>query len=365
MVLRRRGDRDRKAEGRPPALSSDVDLDGAIDGFAAVLLQLSRSTARGAGVAAELDAWARHILQLSPAPGGHSTAPTAREWGAARSHAIRHIQEEQRVTGEAVSDLQSAIWGFAENLSRALSADIDGNSRATTTLDRLKAAIDGSPDELKRTAVEAATALGELLEERSARQDSMASELGQQITSLGLELEHARREAELDGLTEIANRRSFDRELERAIQMRTLLRDPVSLILADIDGFKLINDRHGHTGGDEALRAVSREMSRTFPRKSDLVARFGGDEFAVILRYATESDALRMAESLGQRLRECRVTGPSGSPIELTASIGVTTLEMGATVGLVLQQADAALYAAKEGGRDRAVLYSQPEQRAA
>ena len=138
--------------------------------------------------------------------------------------------------------------------------------------------------------------------------------------------------------------------------MRTLLRDPVSLILVDIDGFKAINDRHGHLSGDKALQMVSREMTRTFPRKSDLVARYGGDEFAVILRYATEDDAVRLAEALAQRLRESELDTESGH-IELRASIGVTAIEMGATVSMILQQVDAALYAAKDRGRDRVISY--------
>ena len=105
----------------------------------------------------------------------------------------------------------------------------------------------------------------------------------------------------------------FQRELPRAVQVRTLLDEPACLAMVDIDHFKQINDMHGHTTGDSALEAIASALVRCFPRRSDLVTRLGGDEFAVILRDATAADGGRLAERFLTAVRAARGAG-SGTP---------------------------------------------------
>ena len=181
-------------------------------------------------------------------------------------------------------------------------------------------------------------------------------------------LEHARRTAWLearmleefalhDGLTGIFNRRRFDEDLERAWLQSTREGKPLSLLFSDIDHFKKYNDRYGHQAGDVALTSVARVLARQAQRPLDIAARFGGEEFAVLL-YDTGSEAAgHVAETILEGVRELGIVH-ADSPADgrLTISIGIATTvpQPGRSSAGLLQLADQALYAAKDGGRNRA-----------
>lgn len=180
-------------------------------------------------------------------------------------------------------------------------------------------------------------------------------------------LEHARRTAWLearmlaehalhDGLTGIHNRRRFDEHLQRVWQQGRREHKPVSLLFADIDHFKKYNDRYGHQAGDEALKAVAAVLARHARRPFDIAARFGGEEFAVLLYDASSGDASRIAAEALQEVRALgRVHEDSPAGGLLTISIGVATAvpQANRSAAGLLQLADQALYAAKDGGRDQ------------
>jgi diguanylate cyclase (GGDEF)-like protein len=153
----------------------------------------------------------------------------------------------------------------------------------------------------------------------------------------------------LDPLTGIANRRRFDECLE--LEWRRGMRSgaPLSLLMIDVDRFKLFNDTHGHQAGDDVLRSVAAIMRECLHRAADIVARFGGEEFAVLL---PETDAVQ-ASRAAERLRE-RVA--AHAPV--TVSIGVATMSVDRTLvpSALIAAADEALYEAKRRGRDRVVV---------
>jgi diguanylate cyclase (GGDEF)-like protein len=161
-----------------------------------------------------------------------------------------------------------------------------------------------------------------------------------------------------DGLTGLANRRSFDQTLAMEWARAQRTRKPLSLLLCDVDHFKLYNDLHGHQKGDECLRAVANVIGKNAFRPADLPARYGGEEFAVIM---PETDGAA-ARKLAERLREvlARVKLPHGAPDVpplVTLSIGIATLvpSQDTRSDWLLGQADQALYAAKYSGRNRVV----------
>ena len=162
--------------------------------------------------------------------------------------------------------------------------------------------------------------------------------------------------AELDGLTAIANRRRFDRELTRLWTQCARDQRPIALLLADIDCFKAYNDFYGHQAGDEALRAVATVLAGSVRRPVDTVARYGGEEFAMILPETTRDGALHVAERF---LEEVRALGiphirSTAAPV-LTVSVGVghvVPAPRRSPAGLI-QLADQALYAAKDAGRNQ------------
>ncbi|MBT2787341.1 diguanylate cyclase [Halomonas sp. ISL-106] len=162
-------------------------------------------------------------------------------------------------------------------------------------------------------------------------------------------------EAEHDPLTGLLNRRGFERRLEEAFADFQKTSTPSALLLFDLDHFKPINDEGGHALGDEMLRRIAQVVAWEV-RRSDHVARQGGDEFGVLLPSCTLAQARRIAESLRQSVSEISVTH-EGKEYMVTLSIGVTTFDdIDTSVVDVLARADAGSYKAKEHGRDGVVV---------
>jgi diguanylate cyclase (GGDEF)-like protein len=152
-----------------------------------------------------------------------------------------------------------------------------------------------------------------------------------------------------DGLTGCFNRRFFEIQLERDLHLATRMRQPVSLILLDIDYFKRVNDSHGHDAGDAALRILAGAL-REEVRGVDTAARYGGEEFAIILPQAGPEGAFGVAERLRSRIERTEVPGVGC----ITASIGFATFPLHASSReLLVTAADRALYQAKRTGRNR------------
>jgi diguanylate cyclase (GGDEF)-like protein/PAS domain S-box-containing protein len=160
-----------------------------------------------------------------------------------------------------------------------------------------------------------------------------------------------------DGLTGIANRRAFDQVLEREWKRTLRAGSTLSLLLLDIDHFKRFNDRLGHQVGDDCLRAVAACVSGLARREGDLVARYGGEELAMILPDTEMAGAERMAEAARAAVEAQRIPHPDADG-PVTVSIGAATAmaQVGGSITMpegLLQAADAALYKAKERGRNR------------
>lgn len=154
-----------------------------------------------------------------------------------------------------------------------------------------------------------------------------------------------------DPLTGLANRRHLEEQLEGEIERAQRYGEVFSLILADIDHFKLINDGHGHDIGDQAL-ATFAGLLHGLIRDCDLAARVGGEEFVLLLPRTELSAATQSAERLRVETGRMRVTGLAE---HITASFGVTRYQADDTIHTLLKRVDQALYAAKNGGRDRVV----------
>jgi len=160
------------------------------------------------------------------------------------------------------------------------------------------------------------------------------------------------RDASTDGLTGLANRRSFDDFLAQQVQLATRFGQPLSLVIIDIDHFKRVNDCYGHLAGDDVLQHVAACLRQTV-RVGDLVARYGGEEFAVVLPGTPLAGAVETAERVRCAIAEQSYTTSGGVIVTVTVSAGVATLARGASEEGLVAAADAALYRAKDGGRDR------------
>lgn len=161
--------------------------------------------------------------------------------------------------------------------------------------------------------------------------------------------------AALDGLTGIANRRSFDERFAQEWQRAGNLRTPLTLALIDLDNFKQYNDLYGHLAGDQSLRAVGRVLSAGAERPEDFAARFGGEEFAMLLPNTGRQGAGRVTERLRAAVLDLAIDHLGNVRGRVTVSIGYATVTPGPgdTPARLIQLADAALYQAKRNGRNR------------
>jgi len=157
-----------------------------------------------------------------------------------------------------------------------------------------------------------------------------------------------------DALTRLPNRRALRHRLEQEVRRAERYRTPISLLFADVDGLKRINDEHGHKAGDEAIRGIAAAITATL-RTSDLGARWGGDEFAMVLPNADADAAQHSAERLVAHMAQQE----GGAGNQVTVSVGIATFDpsqaRSTSVEQLEQYADRALYAAKEGGKNRIV----------
>lgn len=165
-------------------------------------------------------------------------------------------------------------------------------------------------------------------------------------------------EAMTDALTEIPNRRYFDRLAEQEWKRHERTQLPLSVLILDVDYFKQYNDAHGHAAGDRCLYLIAQAIQSSLKRPGDFVARYGGEEFAVVLPNTGDLDAARIGEQVRQAIKELRLPHPA-SPLGeyVTVSVGSGTIVpmLGDSHREFVREVDRALYRAKTGGRDRSV----------
>lgn len=165
------------------------------------------------------------------------------------------------------------------------------------------------------------------------------------------QIENLKTAVRIDGLTQLANRTYFSEKLLEIIRLTNRYHDPFSLLMIDVDDFKTVNDSHGHQAGDRLLKGVAIKLKASV-RGSDFIARYGGDEFAVILYKTHLPEAVEVGWKICRFLRESRFL-LDGREFWVTLSIGVTEVSRDDTPESLIERADKALYLAKERGRNR------------
>ena len=183
----------------------------------------------------------------------------------------------------------------------------------------------------------------ELLQKRLVEAEASLQEQSVQLNTY-------RTEARTDVLTGLTNRRAFDEELNRRVAMFRRQGILLGVMLIDVDRFKSVNDRYGHSVGDAVLVAISKALQRAV-RESDLLARYGGEEFAVVLTGNSQEEFCKASERLRREV-QTTVVHAEGNTLQPTVSCGVTTILPGDDIEHMFHRADEALYAAKEDGRN-------------
>lgn len=348
----------RSAAAPDPAPPAEEASDDALDTLAAVLRTLGRyafdlDQLDADAVQRACEGWAAHLLVGVPPPQRPAAPDPRRDWAGVRQFVLEQRRREQQYVPRALGDLRQAVWAFAEGLQAVLGHDQVADRQALEHLHHLREVVHTrSAEEIKRDVLQTVSMLTDMAEQRQERQRAELAELGARLSKLGSELQEARRESVIDPLTQLYNRRAFDDYVGKLACLRDVFAQPVCLLLVDVDHFKAVNDTHGHPAGDAALQALADCLARTFLRRSDFVARYGGEEFAVLLPETTLPQALPLAERLLVAVRDLPIPWKD-QELHLTVSVGLAEAVGGETAAVWLDRADAALYAAKSGGRDR------------
>lgn len=201
----------------------------------------------------------------------------------------------------------------------------------------------------------------------AAALDDMATKLAEREDELRIANQHLEELASLDGLSGLANRRGFDREIEREWRHAVESRQPLALMMIDIDHFKLFNDRYGHVAGDTCLRAVGETLSLVTLDSAVMVARYGGEEFALLLPGLDIGRTAALAEEARRAVEDLAINHSESSLGYITVSIGVEARipEKFETPADLIEAADGALYDAKRRGRNNVVAHGPALLRAA
>lgn len=351
-------------ESSTGARPSDDAIGSVIDAVGGVIAALARypidlPDRPGEVSADELGRWQRHAtlgLPVFDGEEGGAVGIGERDWnGIVRAVTEQRREEHLHITS-SINELRDALWACVETVHNAVKVDQKTDVATNAQMDRARNALmrmqTGS---IKQEVLGAVMAIEGALQERRDQQADQYGQLAGKLEKLGRQLEEAKRESTTDALTGIGNRKLFDMTVARAIQMFSLSRQPVVLLMIDMDKLKLVNDMYGHQSGDNAINTLGKALTRVFMRQSDVLCRYGGDEFAAIL-YNTD---WKMAQTLARRLQDTLTELPPPHPameFAISASVGVAQLEPLEGIEEWKERADKALYKAKQNGRERVAI---------
>jgi diguanylate cyclase (GGDEF)-like protein len=190
--------------------------------------------------------------------------------------------------------------------------------------------------------------------------ETIASLAAQVVVALDNARLHSlvQRQAMVDSLTGLANRRSLEDSLRSELARAARFGDDTTVVLADLDNFKLVNDKYGHPAGDQVLKTFASTLRQSV-RESDIAARWGGEEFALVLAGTDAAGGARLAERARNEIAARVITTMDGDEIAVTASFGVASFPEWQELGELLAAADSALYEAKRQGRNRVIVSTE------
>ena len=251
-------------------------------------------------------------------------------------------KEDKDDRSSALEKAQQTL-DLVRDLAAGVAAGVDEHNTRVRQINTDLESADGDGQEAVVKAIADLVAANEQME-------SQLSAAQQQLVDQAQQIEEYATDARTDALTQVANRRELDARLAKELAEAVATGRPVSLAMMDIDHFKLFNDQHGHQAGDEVLRTVAQRLSK---RVGDcgLVARYGGEEFAILFPGATLEEAAVAAENARKAIYLAKVTF-EGKSLRVTASSGTAQWQTEESLDAWVQRADAALYAAKEAGRN-------------
>lgn len=257
-------------------------------------------------------------------------------------------------------DFKRIIWDFAEQLSDDIQYEQAKDAEAKQSLEQLREAVDAnSIDALRSKSREFIDFYIKYQSQKEDRRTKRMSSMKKNLSSVKKQLLEANNNMRVDHLTSAFNRKSFDEQMKKYMQMSVISQTPVTLLTLDIDFFKKINDAYGHDIGDFVLKECVKMLKEVFHREDDFVARIGGEEFAVILPSFTYEHAMVKAEEALNKIRK-EVFVHGELTIQFTVSMGIAQWLQNETLDQWVKRADTALYTSKQSGRNKYTVAPHP-----
>ena len=346
-----------RPEGGAATADEPAGLSGAVDRLLATL-----ASSAGTALECEPEVVSSFVARLDTCRRELRLAKSGADGAGAVEGAIRTIEQFLRSSRRYVSARESELKDMIRILHEAsrlmagqatvFSEQVLASSARLQSYTRLE-----DIRELKHQLAAEVTTLRHAVEEKQRRDAESSALLSERLEVLQTQLVKAEEEASIDPLTKIANRGTFDQVFARMLDHARMTKQPMSLAFIDIDRFKTINDSHGHQIGDRVLLCAAMWLGKSL-RHTDFIARYGGDEFAVLFREAKLAEVVsRMTQILGEiatRSFEYELDGETRT-VRFTASAGAAEWSPGESGQDLLRRADEALYDAKRTGRNRAV----------
>ena len=262
-----------------------------------------------------------------------------------------YLLEKEKELKNIIELLRSALTDFMGETQTFNSKIYEQNVRmeAITQLDdlrKIKESLRAEVSQMKR-----------IIQEKQQKDSKRIETLSKEVVSLKSNLEEVQAAASSDALTGAYNRMAFDTKIQWCVERNAVIREPLSLLMCDIDDFKKINDTYGHITGDRVLKGFVLECKGFF-RSDDFIARYGGEEFAILLPGMPLKKAIKRAKELCVALAAKQYLIDANRPdqkLQFTVSIGVSELRKDDTVDSFIGRADQALYRAKHSGKNQAV----------
>lgn len=260
----------------------------------------------------------------------------------------RTENDQVRRAGDQIQETIQDVAGLVTNVTKASEKYTTDLSKATEKL-----SVELTKEELEAMLKTIATSTKDMITYNKALEEKLAAS-SEVMQELQRDLEMVRREALTDSLTNLANRKAFDAEIERVVAEAEERKEAFSLIMLDIDHFKNFNDDYGHQVGDQVLKLVAKTLTDGVKGK-DMAARYGGEEFAVILPGTILLSGMKVAEHLRQTVSTKEIINRnSGEKLgRITLSAGVAEHTPGEPIDGLIERADNALYTAKRNGRNQ------------
>lgn len=340
--------------------SQEVSEDLAKDSLAAILRTLSRFALPTAAFpvatfAESCESLAREVLlRVGKQKKGESPRPLAHVY-----RDLRQLVHEQRQaeSSEYRAHKESAkliVTGLVGKLRQTLSKQEGSDSETLKRLSEMEQAVlIGDVDKIRDLTNKTAEHIRLAISQRQEQDQKLLQQLSGQLRSMRTELSAARDQAQHDGLTGLFNRAAFDQAFSKTMTLVRASGIDLSVFMLDLDHFKQVNDRFGHEVGDRVLKACANALVRSFPRRDDFVARFGGEEFVVLCRSVGKEHAPMLAERVRRAVANVTIQTEDAT-INPTISVGYALHKPDDLAEQLLKRADEALYRAKELGRNQA-----------